>query len=73
MVFNDRVYGIWAVMDVRGMWHWKDLLEKTKVDPYLLRTWPGYLEAAKTDREDYFNEKRYDLSNTQQVSYRIDC
>ncbi len=46
-VFNDRVYGIWAVADVRGMWYWKDLLEESKVDPHLLETWGGYLEAAK--------------------------
>ncbi|HYO06630.1 MAG TPA: extracellular solute-binding protein [Phototrophicaceae bacterium] len=46
-VFNDRVYGIWTVADVRGMWYWKDLLEEAKVDPNSLETWQGYLEAAK--------------------------
>jgi multiple sugar transport system substrate-binding protein len=32
---------------VRGIWYWKDLLEKAGVDPNLLKTWDGYIEAAK--------------------------
>lgn len=46
-VFNDKVYGIWAVADVRGMWYWKDLLEEAEVDPNSLITWNGYIEAAE--------------------------
>jgi len=46
-VFNDKVYGLWTVADVRGMWYWKDLLDKAGVDPTSLKTWDGYIAAAK--------------------------
>jgi multiple sugar transport system substrate-binding protein len=46
-IYNDRVYGIWTVTDVRGMWYWKDMLMQTNVDPNPLRTWDGYISAAR--------------------------
>ena len=46
-IYNDRVYGIWTVTDVRGMWYWKDLLTQANVDPNSLRTWDGYILAAR--------------------------
>jgi multiple sugar transport system substrate-binding protein len=45
--YNDRIYGIWAWADARGMWYWKDLLQKAGVDPESLRTWDGYIASAK--------------------------
>jgi multiple sugar transport system substrate-binding protein len=41
------VYGIWAWTDIRGIWYWKDLLDKVGVDPNSLKTWDGYIAAAK--------------------------
>jgi multiple sugar transport system substrate-binding protein len=32
---------------VRGIWYWKDLLNKARVDPNSLKTWAGYIESAK--------------------------
>lgn len=45
--YNDKIYGIWAWTDVRGLYYWKDLFSQASVDPSLLSTWDGYLEAAK--------------------------
>jgi multiple sugar transport system substrate-binding protein len=45
--YNDRIYGIWAWTDVRGMWYWKDLLQESNVEPDSLKTWDGYITAAK--------------------------
>ena len=45
--YNDKLYGIWTVADARGIWYWKDLLNEAGVNPNLLKTWNGYLEAAK--------------------------
>jgi multiple sugar transport system substrate-binding protein len=45
--YNDTIYGIWTVADARGIWYWKDLLQQAGVDPNSLRTWDGYIEAAK--------------------------
>jgi multiple sugar transport system substrate-binding protein len=45
--YNGKVYGIWAWTDVRGIWYWKDLLSKAGVDPSQLKTWNGYIAAAK--------------------------
>ncbi len=45
--YQSGIYGIWAWTDVRGIWYWKDLLQKAGVDPNLLKTWNGYIEAAK--------------------------
>lgn len=33
--------------DVRGIWYWKDLLDEASVDPNSLKTWDGYIAAAK--------------------------
>ena len=44
--YNDKIYGIWTVVDARGIWYWKDLLQEAGVDPNLLRTWNGYITAA---------------------------
>ena len=46
-LFNDKIYGIWAWTDVRGIWYWKDIMNKSNVSPDSLRTWGGYLAAAK--------------------------
>ena len=46
-IYNDKVYGIWTVADVRAMWYWKDLLKSTNVDPESLKTWEGYISSAK--------------------------
>jgi multiple sugar transport system substrate-binding protein len=45
--YKDRIYGIWAWTDVRSIWYWKDLLNKSNVDPNSLKTWDGYLASAK--------------------------
>ena len=45
--YNDTIYGIWTVADARGIWYWKDLLQQAGVDPTSLKTWDGYIEAAK--------------------------
>ena len=46
-VYKDEVYGIWTVVDVRGLWYWKDMLNRAGVDPNSIRTWNGYIEGAK--------------------------
>jgi len=45
--YKDTIYAIWAWTDIRGIWYWKDMLNKAGVDPNSLRTWDGYTEAAK--------------------------
>jgi multiple sugar transport system substrate-binding protein len=45
--YNDKIYGIWAWTDVRGIWYWKDLLHQTGINPDSLKTWDGYITAAK--------------------------
>jgi multiple sugar transport system substrate-binding protein len=52
MQFNNRIYGIWAWTDIRGLWYWKDLLNEANVDPDLLKTWDGYIVAAKKLNEN---------------------
>jgi multiple sugar transport system substrate-binding protein len=47
-IYNNTVYGIMTMADVRGMWYWKDMLAQANVDPNSLRTWDGYISAAKT-------------------------
>jgi multiple sugar transport system substrate-binding protein len=46
-IYNDDVYGIWAWTDVRALWYWKDLLNQSGIEPDSLKTWGGYLNAAK--------------------------
>jgi multiple sugar transport system substrate-binding protein len=46
-VYNGKVYGIWTVVDVRGLWYWKDMLDKAGVDPNSMKMWNGYIEGAK--------------------------
>jgi maltose-binding protein MalE len=46
-VYENKVYAIWIWTDVRGTWYWKDLLNKTAVDPNSLKTWDGYIASAK--------------------------
>jgi multiple sugar transport system substrate-binding protein len=46
-VFKDEVYGIWTGVDVRGLWYWKDMLNRAGVDPNSMKTWNGYIEGAK--------------------------
>ena len=47
MIYNDKIYGIWAWTDVRGIWYWKDMLNKSNINPDSLKSWNGYLAAAK--------------------------
>jgi multiple sugar transport system substrate-binding protein len=46
-VYNDKIYGIWAWTDVRSIWYWKDLLNRSAVDPNSLKLWDTYIESAK--------------------------
>ena len=46
-IYNNDTYGIWAWTDVRALWYWKDLLNQSGIDPNSLKTWNGYLDAAK--------------------------
>src|SRR5919197_6563400 len=46
-VYKGKMYGIWFETDVRGLWYWKDLLNQANVDPNMLKTWDGYIAAAK--------------------------
>jgi multiple sugar transport system substrate-binding protein len=46
-VYKGKVYGIWTWTDARGLWYWKDLLNKAGVDPNSLKTWDGYIASAK--------------------------
>jgi multiple sugar transport system substrate-binding protein len=46
-VYKGKMYGIWFETDVRGTWYWKDLLNQANVDPDMLKTWEGYIAAAK--------------------------
>jgi multiple sugar transport system substrate-binding protein len=46
-IYNGKVYGIWTMADVRGIWYWKDMLMQANVDPNSLRTWDGYISSAK--------------------------
>jgi multiple sugar transport system substrate-binding protein len=46
-VYKGKMYGIWFDTDVRGTWYWKDLLNQANVDPDMLKTWDGYIAAAK--------------------------
>ena len=45
--YKGRVYGIWTWTDIRGIWYWKNLLDKAGVNPHSLKTWDGYLASAK--------------------------
>jgi multiple sugar transport system substrate-binding protein len=46
-VYKGELFGIWYETDVRGIWYWKDLLDQANIDPNTLRTWGGYIEAAR--------------------------
>ena len=46
-IYNGKIYGIWAWTDVRSIWYWKDLLNKSAVDPASLRLWDTYIKSAK--------------------------
>jgi multiple sugar transport system substrate-binding protein len=46
-IYGGKVYGIWAWTDIRGIWYWKDLLGKAGINPDSLKTWDGYIAAAK--------------------------
>jgi multiple sugar transport system substrate-binding protein len=46
-IYNDKIYGIWAWTDVRSIWYWKDLLNRSSVDPNSLKLWDSYIESAK--------------------------
>jgi multiple sugar transport system substrate-binding protein len=36
--YNDKIYGIWAWTDVRGIRYWKDLLNQAGISPDTLKT-----------------------------------
>src|SRR5215831_1691393 len=46
-IYGGKVYGIWTWTDIRGIWYWKDLLSKADVNPESLKSWNGYIAAAK--------------------------
>lgn len=46
-VYKGKMYGIWYETDIRGIWYWKDLLNRANIDPETLKTWEGYIAAAK--------------------------
>ncbi len=46
-VYKGKPYGIWYETDVRGIWYWKDLLKQANIEPSMLMTWEGYIDAAK--------------------------
>ena len=45
--YKDKMYAIWAWTDIRGLWYWKDMLHQAGVDANSLKTWDGYIQAAK--------------------------
>ena len=45
--YKDTMYAIWAWTDIRGLWYWKDMLDRAGVDPNSMKTWNGYIEGAK--------------------------
>lgn len=47
MLYEDRIYGIWVWTDQRMVWYWKDLLQQASIDPNSLKTWNGFIAAAK--------------------------
>ena len=46
-IYNDKIYGIWAWTDVRSIWYWRDLLNRSSVDPDSLKLWDSYIDSAK--------------------------
>lgn len=46
-IYKGKPYGIWYETDVRGIWYWKDLLNQANIEPAMLKTWEGYIDAAK--------------------------
>jgi multiple sugar transport system substrate-binding protein len=46
-VYKGKLYGIWYETDGRGIWYWKDLLNQANINPDMLKTWEGYIAAAK--------------------------
>ena len=46
-IYKGKPYGIWYETDVRGIWYWKDLLKQANIEPSMLMTWEGYIDAAK--------------------------
>lgn len=46
-VYKGKMYGVWYETDIRGIWYWKDLLNQANIDPDMLKTWDGYIAAAK--------------------------
>ena len=46
-IYDNKVRGIWAWTDIRAMWYWKDLLDQANIDADSLKTWDGYISAAK--------------------------
>jgi multiple sugar transport system substrate-binding protein len=47
MIYEDKIYGIWVWTDQRMVWYWKDLLQQASIDPASLKTWDGFIAAAK--------------------------
>lgn len=46
-IYKGKPYGIWYETDVRGIWYWKDMLKEANIEPSMLKTWDGYIDAAK--------------------------
>lgn len=45
--YKGKYYGIWSWTDARLIWYWKDMLAEAGVKPEELKTWGGYINAAK--------------------------
>jgi multiple sugar transport system substrate-binding protein len=46
-VYGGKLYGVYIISDIRALWYWKDMLKEAGVDPESLKTWDGYVAAAK--------------------------
>jgi multiple sugar transport system substrate-binding protein len=44
---NHRLYALYTIADISAVWYWKDLLNRAGVDADSLKTWDGYISAAK--------------------------
>jgi multiple sugar transport system substrate-binding protein len=45
--YNQKLYALYGLADIRAIWYWKDLLNKAGVNPDSLKTWDGYIASAK--------------------------
>lgn len=58
-IYNDKVYGICTMAEVRAIWYWKGMLTEANVDPNSLRTWDSYIYHRQKDLILYFKDKPF--------------